>query len=497
MPNNGLWPRVHLVIPSFARIFTRSESGKPCGTACKLQLEGFVRPFPKLYPGSVYQGLTITDEGEGTSPNGLLTIELHKPGDQVVTRQRESVAEPDHYERGHFLYESRRYREACGEFQECLKVNPSHAKAKSMLALARFATGNYQDARRLSDEAIGSAPDESFAFFAAAYIHFQQDDYKKARKLIDEALRLAPDNAWYLDVSSRLYLIQGKLKLALAEAEHGLQADPEHISCLNCRAMTLIRLKRGKEALESVDVALSHNPDSSLTHANKGWLLLDQNRTQEAMDHFREALRLQPNNSWAREGVIESLKHRHFLYGVVAGSSLALSKVSRTGPLFWIIWLLPPMRALYLLLVLISWLGNQLFNLALCLDPLTRRVLTSAERYSSYAFGSLIIASMVVAICGAAKLLSEGGLIVAYSAVLVMAFPLSRTFQFEGTGRRLMFLYDLVIGSCGLAAIALARGARDSDHLPEDAQALLGFMFCLAIASLFFRRKQSPVSIED
>jgi tetratricopeptide (TPR) repeat protein len=282
-----------------------------------------------------------------------------------------------------------------------------------MLALSLLAKGQQAQARKIAEEAIVDDPDDAFAYYAAAFIHFQQDDLKKSRKLIAEAIRLSAENPHYLNISSRIFLVQGKLKEALEEAERSLQADPAHVSSLNSRAMALIRLGRGKEAMESVDRALQLNPGDAPTRANKGWLLLEQNRGKDAMDHFKEALRLQPDNAWAREGIIESMKHRHLVYAAIAAGSLALSKVARTGPLFWVIWLIPPMRAFYLLLLLTAWLGNQFFNLVLCLDPLTRRVLTDSEKKTSLAFGLLVCLAMTVPLASLTGLLREGGAIIA------------------------------------------------------------------------------------
>lgn len=357
-----------------------------------------------------------------------------------------------------------------------------------MLALCKLALNDVNEARQLSREAIAASPDESFTFYAAGFVHFQQDDYKKARGFIDEAVRLNSRVASYFDISARIFLIEGKLKQALAEAERGLECDPEHVSCLNAKAMTLIRLKRGTEAMDSVDLALQHNPDSSLSHANKGWLLMENNRTQDAMDHFREALRLQPENSWAREGILESLKHRHMLYAGVAACSLTLTKVARSGPLFWIIWLLPPMRAIYLILVLTSWIGNQVFNLALYLDKDSRRVLTQSEILASQTFGMILILFVLAFVARIVGLLAEGGLVVALAALFLVALPLCRTFQLdEGNGRKVMYVCDGIALLCGFRAVWSARLSVDPDHLPKDVTGVLGLLILFALISVFIR----------
>ncbi|MDB5311521.1 MAG: tetratricopeptide repeat protein [Gemmataceae bacterium] len=45
-----------------------------------------------------------------------------------------------------------------------------------------------------------------------------------------------------------------------------------------------------------------------------GWALLHARQPAEALTHFREALRLDPTNEWARDGLIEALKARYWVY---------------------------------------------------------------------------------------------------------------------------------------------------------------------------------------
>src|SRR5438876_7808655 len=90
----------------------------------------------------------------------------------------------------------------------------------------------------------------------------------------------------------------------------------------------MVKLGRKAEAGTTIDAALARNPDSAVTHANQGWTLLEKGEPKKALEHFREALRLDPENEWARHGIVEALKARNVIYGLMLRHFLWMSKLS-------------------------------------------------------------------------------------------------------------------------------------------------------------------------
>lgn len=398
----------------------------------------------------------------------------------------------DHMERGLFLYRTKRYADASTEFLENLKENPDDATCMAMLSMSMLAMGNVDDARRTAEKSVGIEPDNDFCYYAAAFVHFHQDNYSKARKMIAEAVRLSPENADYLDLSARIYLVQHKYKEALADAERGLEYEPDNVDCLNVRAMALIKLSRGKEALDSVDTALEEDPESSHSHANKGWILIEQNRAAEAMPYLKEALRLEPGDSWAREGVIEALKRRHFFYGIVAGLSLVAAKMSRHGWLYWTLWMIPPARAGLLLLFLAAWWGNQFFNLVICLDSVTRKVLTPDEIGRSIAFGGLTL--ILVLLIGSGLFTSfftEDALIMSIVLVVLVTLPVCRLFEMGGRWRTFMIGYSAIGVLCALFFIFAGHDMPHTKKLPDYLAMPVGLAVLISLSGLFMPTKQN------
>ena len=189
----------------------------------------------------------------------------------------------------------------------------------------------FADATAETRQAIHLAPDFPFAHFAHARVLFDRNRFAEALPAVNEAIRLEPEDSDQYALLANLHLQESRWREALHAAEQGLQFDPEHVGCTNLRAIALVKLGRKAEAGRTIDTALAKNPDNALTHANQGWTLLEQGQPKKAHEHFREALRLDPQNDWARRGIIEALKARNFIYALMLKYFLWMAKFSRGG----------------------------------------------------------------------------------------------------------------------------------------------------------------------
>src|SRR4030095_8491543 len=207
-----------------------------------------------------------------------------------------------------------------------------------------------------------------------------------------EAIRLEPTDADYHAMRAGIEFNERRWQEALNSAETGLHFSHEHTGCNNLRAMALVKLGRKSEAGATIQSTLARDPDNAFSHANQGWTLLEQNRRKEAMNHFRESLRLDPTNDWARAGLVEALKAGNPLYavmlkyffwmknlpvrarwGIIVGGYFAnriVAGIARSNPDI-APWLLP-LRILYVVFVVFTWLAYPIFNLMLFLHPVGR-----------------------------------------------------------------------------------------------------------------------------
>jgi tetratricopeptide (TPR) repeat protein len=380
-------------------------------------------------------------------------------------------------ERALLLYQQSRHELAENELRQALASDPQDAFAHALLGLCLAAREKFDDATAEVRQAIHLAPDFSFAHYAHARVLYDRNHHAEARAAIEEAIRLDSTDADYFSLLASIHFDERRWPETLAASEQGLQFDSEHIGCTNLRAMAMVKLGRKAEAGTTIDAALARNPNNAITHANQGWTLLEKSDPKKALEHFREALRLDPENEWARHGIVEALKAHNVIYalmlkyflwmsrfppgvqwGIVLGgyfgnrllSGLAASN-PRLAP-----WLLP-LRVVYVAFALMTWLADPLFNLLLRLNPFGRLVLSREETVASNWFGSsLLLALLALAGCAAFGFDLEQPWLPALMVFGFLLLPLSATFKCRaGWPRKAMAGYTIAMAGIGIMAIGL------------------------------------------
>lgn len=322
-----------------------------------------------------------------------------------------------HVERARLLFRQNRLELAEGELRQALAENPDEPEAHALLALCLLAKKEWNDATHEAERAIHLAPDMSYSYFVLAVVLAGRQRIDEADKAIREAIRLDPFDPDYFATLSELLIFRARWPEAAAAAEQGLEVESDHVACTNCRAIALTKMGRREEAGLTIGSALARAPESAATHANMGWTLLEKRDPNKAMEHFREALRLNPELSWARTGIVEAMKARHFVYrwmlsfflwmarfdsrtqwmlmiGFVVVRSVLLSVVESVPaltPLYW------PIVIAYLLFAILTWIASPLFNLILRLDKFGRLALSDEQRTASNLLGLCLLTALAVA----------------------------------------------------------------------------------------------------
>lgn len=401
-----------------------------------------------------------------------------------------------HVQRAMLLVEQGRHKMASDELRGALAQDPYDPFAHALLGVCLAEEEEYDAALDEVRQAIHIAPDFPYAHYAHAHIHILRERPKEALPAALEAVRLDPGDPDYHAELAAVHLLNSDWKLGLECAERALQLDSEHVRATNLRAMALTQLGRRAEAGLTIDTALSRNPDIALTHANQGWNLLHKGEPKKALEHFREAMRLDPTNDWAREGIVEAMKARFFIYrwilkyflwmgrlkagsrwGVVIGAWLGFNVLLRVekqnpeyGPYLW------PLLYAYLGFVLMSWLAQPLFNSVLRLSRYGRHALTSDQTFASncilgmlFLGGGLLLANWRFGHWA----LFTGGV---YGLCLVI--PLAGTFTVRpGRGRRVMGLYTGGLFGVAGAILCILAFAPDTKYWLEWIQTLVPVFF--------------------
>ena len=376
----------------------------------------------------------------------------------------------------HLIRQSR-YELAERELMMVLGNDPEDFFAHAYLGLCQSELDRPDEAERSIKQAIGLRPDEALGHFFLGMHFYKINKLKDARLAVDEAIRNDPEDSQHFMLLSNIYLRGERWEKALEAANKGLEIDPMHVDCKNSRAFALTKLGRQDEAHATIEGALEDDPEDSNTFANLGWTYMHQGEHKQAMEHFREALRLEPENEWARNGMVHALKSKYLVYrlllkfylwlsvlppkarmGVLIGLYVAirlLRAVARSYPDMMPLFI--PVFVIYGLFIYLTWTGTQFFNTLLRFNKFGRCVLNDKERAESNWYAGLFVGAAASAVSGyiidSPLLLFTGGFL------LVMTLPVCHLFacsEKKLNRRGLLFCVGLAgLGCVGLLSFAL------------------------------------------
>ncbi|NJM99056.1 MAG: tetratricopeptide repeat protein [Phormidesmis sp. RL_2_1] len=102
----------------------------------------------------------------------------------------------------------------------------------------------------------------------------------------------------------------------LKSAEQGLRCDPQHLPCQLFRVRGLIARWRWDEAMLDIGKILQQQANCSQAFAARGWIHHYKGHRESALRDFKEALRLDPENDWAKQGLMSVLRAQNPLNGM-------------------------------------------------------------------------------------------------------------------------------------------------------------------------------------
>ncbi len=414
-----------------------------------------------------------------------------------------------HFRRAALLMQQSRTDLAEQELRLALADDPNEARAHGLLAVCLAQREAFREALVEAGQAVHLAPDDSFTHYTLSGVLYHSNRPQEAEQAIQEAIRLDPTDPDYF---ARLASIRFDLRNwngALEAAGLGLQFDPEHAQCINLRAMALVKLGRQDEAGAALETALQRDPENALTHANQGWRLLEQGEHRKALEHFREALRIDSELDYARHGIVEALKARHFIYRVMLGYFLWMAKLSERAQWGVIIggyvgyrllrnvarnnpalqpWIMP-LLILYIAFAIMTWVSSPLFNLLLRLNRFGRLALSREQIVTSNWVG-LCVAGAVVSLLLYFTVGGDGPLVSALVCGLLIP-PLATIYQCErGWPRITSVLITIALTAAGVTSAALVWSsqflAEESARLASGLGWLLFFPFLLGAIGFQF-----------
>jgi tetratricopeptide (TPR) repeat protein len=317
-------------------------------------------------------------------------------------------------ERGIKLFELKRYSEAIAYFKDSLSIDQDNLEAKYLLAQCYFLIDDFEKSKLIVKDIQSSYPNFENLYFLLSQINLHENDNELALSNINKAIEINPYNEDYFGQKSYCLINKKKFEEALILANEGLKINAKSNSCLNARAIALTKLNRKDETEETIKNLLNDDPENAYSQANVGWNLLEQNNRKKALIHFKEALKLDPNLEYAREGMLEAVKAKNYIYrlylkyvfwiGNKSGKNqfaiiiaiyliyrLSIKTLSSIG----LSYLAIPIIIIYMLVALGSWIMEPISNSILLFDNYGKYLLSKKDKLSGEILLGLLFVSII------------------------------------------------------------------------------------------------------
>ena len=373
------------------------------------------------------------------------------------------------------LVQQGRYDLAEQKLRLLLVENPNEPLAFSLLGDCALAQKKYTEATELAQQAVGLDPDNAYYYARLGHIWIERRYWKEATQAIEQAVQLDPENgAWHSEQAYLLYH-QERFQDAIFAAERALALDPDDTQARNLRSECLRRLGHTDQSELAMRETLGDDPHNAMSHSVLGWNLLQQGKRPEAKTHFLEALRIDPELTFAQQGLLEVIRAGNPLYRVLLGFALwigrwpprtqmalifggfignqLLASFAKNNPAWD--WVTLPVLIAYALLCFLSFFIKPLTDALLVFHPLGRMILSPDERRNAYLVAGacvLTIASVAWIFISpdddwaASRALSIFSLTVTLAATVILPAPWPR---------RWMWLYLAAFATATLAFLVM------------------------------------------
>lgn len=131
------------------------------------------------------------------------------------------------FHRGICLVEMDRFKEAIGDFQTVLEINPDHADALNYLGYSWVDRGeNLDEAFEMIRKALKLEPNSGAITDSLGWAHYKLGQYSEARIHLEDAVALSPDSATIIDHLGDVYWKLGRFLEAGYQWERALDFNP-------------------------------------------------------------------------------------------------------------------------------------------------------------------------------------------------------------------------------------------------------------------------------
>ncbi len=199
------------------------------------------------------------------------------------------------------------FDKAIVSYQEWLRLQPNSLTAKIGLAQAYRGVHNYDEARRILEEAHRQHPRNAEPLATLGDLDIEMQTYDEAIRYLTNALSLRPSDVNTRDRLAVAYKAKGDIPHALAQITKVLARDPENALAYYTRAQIESDRSRDAQALPDAEKVVELQPENPLGRVLLGKTLLRTpqgaapaditKRCSRAVQILEPLLTKQPNDS--------------------------------------------------------------------------------------------------------------------------------------------------------------------------------------------------------
>jgi arylsulfatase A-like enzyme/tetratricopeptide (TPR) repeat protein len=203
---------------------------------------------------------------------------------------RESVARDKEFEEGRLALA--RLLSEGGRSAEAIELlgDAGSARAKAALAEAYLATGRYDEARALLEEALKLEPENTRALALLGPVYGRAGDLASAATTLEKAIALGETSPEIRRNLALVYVQQGKVPKAIAELQKASEDAPSDPSIWFALGNAYLYGKNGSRAAQAFEKALTQRADWPEATFNLALAYQSAGQPQKAADAYRRFL---------------------------------------------------------------------------------------------------------------------------------------------------------------------------------------------------------------
>ena len=256
---------------------------------------------PDLPPARLLQARTMAGQGEFAQASEIVEKLL----------SRDASMHEAWLLKGEIALQKKDAKAGESAFRKALELHPDFAPGHLALINLHFAEGDIGKVKSQLAQMQSLLPNNPSTLYVAALVAYRTGEFSQARELSQRLLLGSPDNLAALLLSGTVQAQMGSLILAESHFAKALQVNPQFYPARVNLAQVYLRLGQAAKALDTLKPLLGRDgPASAQANALAGDAELRLGNTEAAEASFRRASALDPSNDRV-------------------GTALALSRLSR------------------------------------------------------------------------------------------------------------------------------------------------------------------------